>query len=578
MTYNPRQTFEAGRGSIYSSYKPPSKSKPKPSRNSMTFEPGRGSIYDTYKPPKKSKPKPPNRNTGGYDPVGGGSIDDPGYKGPGLGSPPNTGNDKDDSSSQDTFIDTLMKKVKSSFNFAGGTSQNDEPTEPDPVSVYTADVFEIPTIQVGYENPNPMRSGEEMSADIARMFDRSKDKGYYQYSTEADSRYDEVPAASANKNLEVNKTKSAVERFLKDVIAPDSKEYKIKKNDTLSAIALREGVTVEDLVKVNGIKDKDRIYTDETLIIPESKDMQKVKDFVDSIDPDAQFYQSGVSMEDREFEPELGYDEIALPSEATVDKKIKGLGARPEVTVTELDPVVGGYDDGPLKDLGLMSPTKPQPVDAITAAKKDLTNKFYDDIGTYGESDHGDTPVQSNDVGADADDLDVGYGHKLKQSEKDSGMIHGIKFKNEDGTYIPLTEVQKREILKKDFERETNLARNRANGWDSKLETKGSSWDQLDFKYQNALSSLAFNVGGTLAGDDWDRVLDAAIAEDPKAFATEMRRTRDVRQPDGTIKKVKDEAMDNRVAKELYYSGIIDKLSEVSDELPEATAGSGVPQ
>ena len=345
MTYNPRQTFEAGRGSIYSSYKPPSKSKPKPSRNSMTFEPGRGSIYDTYKPPKKSKPKPPNRNTGGYDPVGGGSIDDPGYKGPGLGSPPNTGNDKDDSSSQDTFIDTLMKKVKSSFNFAGGTSQNDEPTDPDPVSVYTADVFEIPTIQVGYENPNPMRSGEEIATDIARMFDRSKDKGYYQYSTEAGSRYDEVPAASANKNLEVNKTKSAVERFLKDVIAPDSKEYKIKKNDTLSAIALREGVTVEDLVKVNGIKDKDRIYTDETLIIPESKDMQKVKDFVDSIDPDAQFYQSGVSMEDREFEPELGYDEIALPSEATVDKKIKGLGARPEVTVTELDAT--GYDEVP---------------------------------------------------------------------------------------------------------------------------------------------------------------------------------------------------------------------------------------
>ena len=307
MTYNPRQTFEAGRGSIYSSYKPPSKSKPKPSRNSMTFEPGRGSIYDTYKPPKKSKPKPPNKNTGGYDPVGGGSIDDPGYKGPGLGSPPNTGNDKDDSS-QDTFIDTLMNKVKSSFNFAGGTSQNDEPTDPDPVSIYTADVFEIPTIQVGYENPNPMRSGEEMSADIARMFDRSKDKGYYQYSTEAGSRYDEVPAASANKNLEVNKTRSAVERFLKEVIAPDSKEYKIKKNDTLSAIALREGVTVEDLVKVNGIKDKHRIYTDETLIIPESKDMQKVKDFVESIDPDAKYSQLGVLMDQRETAPEDTYE------------------------------------------------------------------------------------------------------------------------------------------------------------------------------------------------------------------------------------------------------------------------------
>lgn len=54
-------------------------------------------------------------------------------------------------------------------------------------------------------------------------------------------------------------------------------------------------------------------------------------------DPARQFYQSGVPMEQRLFAPELGYDEIDLPSEATVDKKIRGLGARPEVTVTELD-------------------------------------------------------------------------------------------------------------------------------------------------------------------------------------------------------------------------------------------------
>ena len=374
MTYNPRQTFEPGRGSIYSSYKPPSRSNANKQAASSMASVGIGGlsgkpttsaakrIQDKF---RKETQKDNNRNTGGYDPVGGGSIDDPGYKGPGLGSNPNTGNDKDDSSSQDTFIDTLMKKVKSSFNFAGGTSQNDEPTDPDPVSVYTADVFASPVIQVGYENPNDMRSGEEIATDIARMFDRSKDKGYYQYSTEAGSRYDEVPAASANKNLEVNKTKSAVERFLKEVIAPDSKEYKIKKNDTLSAIALREGITVADLVKVNGIKDKDRIYTDETLIIPESKDMQKVKDFVDSIDPDAEFSQSGVPMDQREFAPEdtselnnpqtqqglmstdpvTGYDEIDLPTEAEVDKKIKGLGARPDVTVTELDDV--GVDDLP---------------------------------------------------------------------------------------------------------------------------------------------------------------------------------------------------------------------------------------
>ena len=63
-------------------------------------------------------------------------------------------------------------------------------------------------------------------------------------------------------------------------------------------------------------------------------------------------------------------------------------------------------------------------------------------------------------------------------------MIHGIKFQNEDGTYIPLTEAQKREILKKDFEVETNLARSK--GWDRKLKARGSSWDELDYKYKNA--------------------------------------------------------------------------------------------
>ncbi len=438
MTYNPRQTFEAGRGSIYSSYKPPSKSKPKSSRNSMTFEPGRGSIYDTYKPPKKSKPKPPNKNTGGYDPVGGGSIDDPGYKGPGLGSNPNTGNDNDDSSSEDTFVDTLMKKVKSSFNFAGGTSQNDEPTDPDPVSIYTADVFASPVIQVGYENPNPMRSGEEMSADIARMFDRSKDKGYYQYSTEAGSRYDEVPAASANKNLDANKTKSAVERFLKDVIAPDSKEYKIKKNDTLSAIALREGVTVEDLVKVNGIKDKDRIYTDETLIIPESKDMQKVKDFVDSIDPDAQFYQSGVSMEDRKFEPELGYDEIALPSEATVDKKIKGLGAIPEVTVTELDDDYVAAEDTnrtpdevPAPDYATMSmgeAGRPDTGGIMTKPEKD-TRYFEAGRGDTTETGGGKAKTiqkKLNDLGYNAGAVDGDIGKGTERAIRKFQVQHGV--------------------------------------------------------------------------------------------------------------------------------------------------------
>jgi len=146
-------------------------------------------------------------------------------------------------------------------------------------------------------------------------------------------RYDVVPPASANKNLMKNAINNLLQR-----VAPNSKEYTIKRGDTLSQIAQREGVTVADLAKVNKIDNVDLIIAGETIVIPKPQEMERAKDFVDSVDPDAQFSQSGVPMDQRIFEPELGYDEIPLPSEAKVDKKIKGLGARPEVTVTELDP------------------------------------------------------------------------------------------------------------------------------------------------------------------------------------------------------------------------------------------------
>ena len=160
------------------------------------------------------------------------------------------------------------------------------------------------------------------------------------------STYDEIPPFSANKNL----VKNAVNTFLKQR-GLGGKEYTIKRGDTLSEIAQREGVTVDDLVKINKIEDKDRIYTGETLIIPPPQEIERVKDFVDSVDPDAQFYQSQVPMDQRTFEPELGYDEIPLPSQAKVDKKIAGLGARPEVAVTELAPAGVTTDD----DMGLPS-------------------------------------------------------------------------------------------------------------------------------------------------------------------------------------------------------------------------------
>lgn len=198
----------------------------------------------------------------------------------------------------------------------------------------------------------------------------------------------------------------------------------------------------------------------------------------------------------------------------------------------------------------------------IEEAIKEKTAQFYVDIGKKAESDHGSIPKPTNDKAEEnipeaQRSKDVGFGHKVKDSEDTSGKIHGITFKNSDGTYKALTEAQKIEILNKDMAEEVALARKE--GWDSKLKKLGISWDELDYKYKNALTSLAFNVGGVKAGKEWTAVLKAAKDRDVKEFAKQMRR-----QDSGAF----TEGMDNRVARELYYSGIINNVDEVSSVLP----------
>lgn len=192
---------------------------------------------------------------------------------------------------------------------------------------------------------------------------------------------------------------------------------------------------------------------------------------------------------------------------------------------------------------------------------------FYSNIGVYAESDHGSLPIRTHDdreahLPEDQRSFDVGYGHKLTQAEVESGMIHGISF--QDG----LTAENKTTILNKDMENNIKLARNSA--WDKKLKVKGGSWDKVDHGFQLALTSLAYNVGGTKAADEWDSVLDAALKGDVKQFAKQSRRQDNEKYTAG---------MDNRVLKEMYFAGLIKKASEVKDVLPLGNAkDAGIPQ
>ena len=53
--------------------------------------------------------------------------------------------------------------------------------------------------------------------------------------------------------------RNRINNILKDIIAPNSKEYEIQKGDTLSDISLREGISVEDLAQVNEIENPNLI-------------------------------------------------------------------------------------------------------------------------------------------------------------------------------------------------------------------------------------------------------------------------------------------------------------------------------
>jgi len=178
---------------------------------------------------------------------------------------------------------------------------------------------------------------DNIPIDVAAMDARIRDAVDYSKApplvyTAYGSTYDEIPPSSANKNL----VKNAVNTFLKER-GLGGKEYTIKRGDTLSEIAQREGVTVDDLVKINKIEDKDRIYTGETLIIPPPQEIERVKDLVDSVDPDAKFSQSGVPMDQRIFEPELGEDAQSVTGYDDVPQMVRGLMSKTNIVEDDFD-------------------------------------------------------------------------------------------------------------------------------------------------------------------------------------------------------------------------------------------------
>lgn len=182
---------------------------------------------------------------------------------------------------------------------------------------------------------------------------------------------------------------------------------------------------------------------------------------------------------------------------------------------------------------------------------------FYTFQGEMMETDHGDTPKETNDSseeGKDNKSLDIGYGHKIQQKELDSREIYGIKFIDDEGKYIPITQEQKEYIQQKDNEASINIARKE--GWDKKLKEQGLSWDGIDEKYKLALEDLAYNVGGAKAADEWTAIFKDIKNNDLKSFVGNLRRKDNSKYTVG---------MDNRAAKAAYAAGLIKNLKEAKE-------------
>lgn len=135
------------------------------------------------------------------------------------------------------------------------------------------------------------------------------------------------------------------------ISVPIEEDYIIEVGDTLSEIAEKRGTTVDVLLEMNDIADKDKIYAGDKLKVPTKKltDTQAAlrrglgskKDMSGtqfaSLDPEYDFYQSMVPMDQRIFEPELGAEAQSVTGYDDVPQMVRGLMSKSNIVKEDFD-------------------------------------------------------------------------------------------------------------------------------------------------------------------------------------------------------------------------------------------------
>ena len=302
--------------------------------------------------------------------------------------------------------------------------------------------------------------------------------------------------------------------------------HTIESGDTLIKLAAKSGTTVDELAILNDIKDPDSIQVGQRIVLKRIEEQ-------------------GNSLA-RQADERAG--QIAADNEAA--SKATALEAEKRRIAAETEDR-SRVEAKKVKASSILGPIQ---------GPSQLAVGFYDVLRSSLEGDHGSIPKPTNDstegnLSEEDRSLDIGYGHKLKKSELDSGTIYGIPFQNlKTGEYIPLTDSEKRIIQKEDIEANVNLARK--TGWDSTLKSIGISYESLAEPYRLVLSDLAYNVGGKTAGLEWKGIFSAMKAGNTKEIVGHLRRKDNEKNTPG---------MDNRAAKAAYAAGLIKTLQEAKD-------------
>lgn len=227
---------------------------------------------------------------------------------------------------------TFMERFASIFKRSGGNTSPKAPPKPNPAKLYERGEFNV-TIPDTSNFMSPMERRRIAMAEQAerdrgtpgfRIYDygtnpdntnfvRPMPRPFFGGPSDPDPRKDASTLQSAP-SPELRTTgvdegmKEAINRSVAQAQSA-AKVHTVKKGDTLTKLAKDNNTTIQAIVEANGIVDPDLIKVDQTLVIPPKPVtmtglMSRPDTYADNEDPDSQFYQSGVPLDQRVYPPE----------------------------------------------------------------------------------------------------------------------------------------------------------------------------------------------------------------------------------------------------------------------------------